>query len=133
LLEKGWPAFGGTCVAHDPLAAQGRALGFWDGGAHIGVQFRLGEEVRVLEVGVERQEEGRALMDEAHARMAVPMDAPLMALGRAEESFEVQIIPREVGVVAADKEAGSEGRHGLRQRAVRGFRASLPAAPEGLE
>lgn len=65
-------------------------------------------------VGVERQHQRWALQNDSHSRMAMAVDAALVAFGLPKPPFELQVVVRELRIVSTDEEAGREAAHDLR-------------------
>ena len=84
-------------------------------------------------MSVQGGQEGRTLLHNAHARVAMPMDSPLVPLGQPEETFQVQIVPRKVRVIAADKQPRREGGHGLSHALQRGIGATAKTSGQRVE
>ena len=68
----------------------------------------------MVHVGVERQDQGGPLLDEPDARMTAAVNPPLMTLGLAEPSFQVQVVVRQVGD-GAYEQPGHEADHQLHE------------------
>src|SRR6266699_9734 len=47
-------------------------------------------------MSVQYQQQGRSLLDDAHPRMAVSVNSPLVPLGSPEPPFQIQIILRRL-------------------------------------
>ena len=91
-------------------------------------EFLCGEGAEVVQVGVQRRSQGRALEDQPDSRMTPTVDSPLMAFGLAEPPFQVQIVPRQF-IHRAQKQprqkSDHQPRHVLRQRIALAGEASL--------
>lgn len=80
-------------------------------GVRVGLEILRKERFGVFGVSVQRQQERGPLLHDPHARMGMPVDAPLVALGFSEESFQIQIILRKVQPIAPRKHAVRETLH----------------------
>ena len=74
----------------------------------IGQEFVGQEQLRMSLVGVEGQRQRRAFQDDSHSRMAMAVDAALVALGLPKPPFQLKVVLGKIWIVSADKEAGSE-------------------------
>ena len=63
------------------------------------------ERLRVAEMGVQCRHKRGALLDDPHACMTVPVNPAFMSFGAAEEAFQVEVVVRQVWIVATDKQA----------------------------
>lgn len=84
-------------------------------------------------MGVQGQQQGRTFLDDADTGMLVSVDASFVALGLPEAAFQIEIVLRQLGIIAADEqarlEAGHHSAHVLRNRiAVR-----LKGVTQGLK
>ena len=79
----------------------------------IEYQILDGQRPGVVQVSVESQQERGAFLHDPHAGMAMPVNASLVALGLLEPTLQVEVVPRQVGVIAADKEARLKAGHHL--------------------
>lgn len=79
----------------------------------------IGEKLADLErrgmalVGVQHQHQCRTLQDDSDSRMAMPVDAALVAFGFPKPSFQFQIVLGQIRIVSPDKEAWCEAAHDL--------------------
>lgn len=93
------------------------------------------EGAGMVQVGVQGGNQRRAFHDDAHAGMAVAMDATLVPLGATEEPFQIQIVTGKIGHFFADEQAGDKSIHGLGHRLphrlVRASKASLEGSKQG--
>jgi hypothetical protein len=69
------------------------------------------EQVGVRLVGVQRRQQSRTLLHDPHPGMTMAMDPAFVALGQAEAPFQIEIVLREIRVIATDKQPGLETRH----------------------
>ena len=83
-------------------------------GIAIGDQVIRDERLRMVRVGVERQNEGRAFLHQPDTGMAATVDPPLMILRLAEPSFQIQVVLRQVRYRACEQSRREAG-HQLRQ------------------
>ena len=61
-------------------------------GEAVGNQVLRGERLGMVHVGIEREDQGRALLNESHAGMAAAVNPPFVALRFAEPTLQVQIV-----------------------------------------
>lgn len=61
----------------------------------IGRQFGRGECAKMVQVGVQRASQGRAVEDQSDSGMTPAMDSPRVAFGLAKPAFQVQIVSRQ--------------------------------------
>jgi len=80
----------------------------------IGQKFVGPERLRMSLVGVEGERQRRAFQDDSHSRMAMAVDAALVALGLAKPPFQLKVVLGKIWIVSTDKEAGREAAHDLR-------------------
>jgi hypothetical protein len=82
---------------------------------------------------IERRQQCGAFVDEAHPRVAVAMNAALVAFGVSKPAFEVEVVLWEIRVVTSHKQAWLKTRqhppHVLPPRIV----TPLEALPQGLK
>ena len=60
----------------------------------VGNQFGCGEDLGMMEVGVEREGQCRTFVDEPYPGMASTVDSPLMTFGETEPAFQVEVVLR---------------------------------------
>lgn len=93
------------------------------------------EGAGMMQVGVQGGHQRGPFQDDAHARMAVTMNATLVSLGATKEPFQIEVVTGNVGHVFAHEQAGDKGVHGLghrlSHRLVRAMEASLERAEGG--
>ncbi len=82
---------------------------------------------------VHGRQESSTLLNNAHTGVAMPMDSALVALGQAEEAFQIQVVPRQVRVISADKQPRREGGHGLGHAALHRISAAAKSFSQGVE
>ena len=68
----------------------------------------------MVEVGIQRTSQARALMDQSDPGMTPAMDSPLVAFGLAKPAFQVQIVSRHV-IDWAQKQSRQKADHQSRQ------------------
>jgi hypothetical protein len=89
----------------------------------------LAEGLRVSHVGVQGQQQRGAFLNNADARVLVPVNAALMAFGLSKPAFQIEIVLRQVRRLAADEQAGLEAGHDLGEVLLDGIVAALIAVP----
>ena len=82
-------------------------------GLDIGSELVMGERGRMSEMGIQRRDEGGSFLDDAHPGMGVSVDASFVSFGGTEESFEIQIVSGQNGIVFSHEESGLEALHRL--------------------
>ena len=82
-------------------------------GMAIDYQILDGQQPGVVQVGVEGQQQRGAFQHNPHAGVTMPVNASLVALGLLEPALQVEVVLRQVGVIAADKEARLKAGHHL--------------------
>jgi hypothetical protein len=75
----------------------------------------------MVQVGIQRGSQSRALVDQPDPGMTPPMDSPFVAFGLAKPPFQVQIVSRQF-IDRAQKQswqkAGHQPRHVLDERVM---------------
>jgi hypothetical protein len=102
-------------------------------GPDIGSEFVMGERGRMSEMGIQRRDEGGSFLDDAHPGMGVSVDASLVSFGGTEESFEIQVVVGQSGIVFSHEESGMEAVHGLGHMLSDGVFVRLPSLLKGEE
>lgn len=64
----------------------------------------------MVQVGVQRRSQGRAVMDQPGPRMTPAMDSPGMAFGLAKPPFEIQVVLGRI-VLIPHKQPGKKAAH----------------------
>lgn len=67
----------------------------------------------MLHVGIKGQQQCRAFVDDADPRVSVAVNTAFVAFGLSKPSFQVQVVPRQIRILASDKQARSKARHHL--------------------
>jgi len=65
----------------------------------------------VRQVRIEGQEQRGAFLDEADPRVPVAVDTALVPFGLSEPAFQVEVILRQVRLIAPDKQPRGKARH----------------------
>ena len=73
----------------------------------------MGERGRMSEMGIQRRDEGGSFLDDAHPGMGVSVDASFVSLGGTEESFEIEVVVGQNGIVFSHEKSGMEAQHRL--------------------
>ena len=64
-------------------------------------------------VGVEGVHQRRSFLNDADPRMAVAVDPPLVTLGQAKPTLQIQVVADRFELAGADEQAGQEAGHHL--------------------
>lgn len=113
VLEEHGPFLPRACFSHDPAPVERVPLAGGRGCVGIGEKFASRERRGMALMGVERQHQRWAFQDDSHSRMAMAVDAALVAFGLPKPSFELQVVVGEIWIVSPDKEARCEAAHDL--------------------
>jgi hypothetical protein len=70
-----------------------------------------GERLRVCHVRIKGQQQRRAFLDKADPGVLVTVNAALVAFGRSEPAFEVEVVLWQVPGVAPDEQPWRKARH----------------------
>ena len=62
-------------------------------------------------MGLEGQQQCRAFVDDADSRVSVAMNTAFVASGLSKPAFQLYVVPRQVRLLASDKQARSKVRH----------------------
>jgi hypothetical protein len=85
-------------------------------------------------MGVQGRDQRGSFPNDTEASVLVTVNVTLVPLGTPREPFQIQVVPRKVGHVFADEEAGGKGVHGpghrLPHRMVGPLEASLQRTKE---
>lgn len=65
------------------------------------------------QVGIQYQDKRGSFLDDPHPRMRMSVDPPLVSFGKAEETFEFQVVPGSIAGLFPHEESGAETVHGL--------------------
>ena len=82
---------------------------------------------------IQHQHQGRPLLHDAHPRMRMTVDAPLMTLGQPEPPFQLQVVFRQSQGVAAAEQPRLPTSHLLRQVLRERLRRSGKPLPQLLK
>jgi len=85
------------------------------------------------EMSIQSWNEGGSFLDDAHPGMGVSVDASFVSFGGAEESFEIQIVVGQNGIVSPHEESGMEALHRLSHMLSDGVFVRLPGLLKGEE
>lgn len=102
-------------------------------GSAIGQQVGDSQRIGMSPVGVQRQEQGRTLLHDADARVAMAVDPAFMTLGPAEPTLQFQVVLRQFRPITADEETFQEARHHRGEVLPNRITVGLEAIPERLE
>jgi hypothetical protein len=69
----------------------------------VGVQFRCREGFAAMQVSVEYGDESWPFLNDANSGVTVAMDMSLVAFGKAEEAFQIEIVVRQIRLIAANE------------------------------
>jgi hypothetical protein len=69
----------------------------------------------MLHVGIEGQQQCRAFVDEADPCVSVAVHPAFVAWGLSKPALQVQVVPRQVRILASATQARSKARHHLAQ------------------
>jgi hypothetical protein len=69
------------------------------------------ERSGVGQVGVQGRKQRRAFLHDSHSGVTVSMNPTLMALGLAEPTLQIKVVPRQVRLVTPDEQAWLEAPH----------------------
>ena len=64
-------------------------------------------------VGIESGHQGRSFLNDADSRVAVAMDPPLVTLGQAKPTLQIQVVSDRFELALADEQAGQEAHQHL--------------------
>jgi hypothetical protein len=64
-------------------------------------------------MGIESGHQGRSFLNDADPRVAMAVNPPLVTLGQAEPTLQIQVVPDRVELALADEQAGQETHHHL--------------------
>jgi len=78
--------------------------------AAIGRQFGCGERAEMVQVGVQRANQGWASVDDSDPRVTTAVDAPRVAFGLAKPAFQVQIVAWQL-IDRAQKQSHQKAGH----------------------
>jgi hypothetical protein len=119
----------GAGLSHDGPTVQCPSLARWLPGRSIRQQILYREWARMSRVGVQGMNQCRSFQDDPDPRVAVAVDATLVALRQAEPTLQIQVVLRIAGNVAAGEEASPEAPHHSGHMLV----DRIVVAPKGLE
>jgi hypothetical protein len=133
LTQKRRACTGGASFSHDLSAPARLRLRHGDRRIGIGPQVFPGERLWMIRMRVQRRQERRTVRHDPDSRVPMPVDTPLMALGQPEKALQLQVVARQVGIVASGKQAGREGYHCPGHGGMQGIAACPEPSGEGLE
>lgn len=84
-------------------------------------------------VRVQGRNQGRPILDDPNPRMAMAMNPPLMTLGEAKPSLQVEIVPNRLELTFPDEQARQEADHHRRHLLSNGISRLLKASDQRLE
>lgn len=84
-------------------------------------------------MGVQRYDQGGPFQNDADAGMLVTVNTTFVPLGTTKESFQIQVVTRQIGPVVAHEKAGGKGVHRLGHRLPHRLVRALEASLEGPE
>ena len=119
---------------HDLAAVDGLVL--TDGSCSVaeGQEVVGTEGVRTILVCVQNRNQRRSFLNDANASVAVAVDASLVTFGQAEPTLQVEVVVRQVRLVAAHKQAGQKAAHQLGHVLADGIsRAAVELLLQGLK
>ena len=102
-------------------------------GSAVGQQIGDGEGIGTIPMGIQRQQQRRSFLHDPDARVPMAVDAAFVALGLAEPTLQLEIVPGEIRVVIADEEAIPEARHHGGEVLPNRVAVGLEAIPKRLE
>ena len=73
----------------------------------------MGERGWMSEMGIQRRDEGGSFLDDAHPGMGMSVDASFVSFGGTEESFEIEVVSGQDGIVFSHEKSGIEAQHRL--------------------
>jgi hypothetical protein len=97
------------------------ALTRWRTGIGIWPEVSLGERLRVLAVSVERQKKRGPLLDDAHAGMSMSVNVPRVSFGLSKPTFQIEVVLRQVQLIASREQARRETVHQPAQMLTEGL------------
>src|SRR5438128_6447173 len=90
----------------------------------IRLQVVCGKRLRMRHMGVQRQQERRAFLNNAYPRMPVPVDASLVPFGLPKPTLQLQVVLEAWQRLSTDEEScGKAGHHPCHVLVKRGVEA----------
>lgn len=127
------PVLLGACLPHDRAPVPCLGLARRLAGGPIRQQVVHGERTGMRRVGVRRQHQRRALQDQANPRVPMAVDPPLVALGPAKPSLQLEIIPDRFLPLLPNEQAVQEAEHHRGQAVPDRVLGRLEAIDQPLE
>lgn len=103
----------GASPSHDLATGDGLVLRNGRLAVEVGQQFAGGEWLRVVQMRIQGVDQARAFLHNPHAGMFVSMNAAFMPLRLAKPAFQVEVVARLGGVVAAQEQPRLKTAHDL--------------------
>ena len=99
----------------------------------MGAEFVATEGVGVTLMSVEGGQESGPLLHDAYASVRSAVNAALMSLGNAKGALEVEVVYRQLGIIATGEQARGKGEHRLSPMAYDRIGALRVQGPERFE
>jgi hypothetical protein len=80
-------------------------------GRTVGEQIVHGERRRMRDVGVERMHQRRSFKNDPNPGMTMTVDPPLVTLGQAKPTLQIEVVSDRFKHALADEQAGEKARH----------------------
>lgn len=99
----------------------------------VGQQFAGGEWLRVVQMRIQGVDQARAFLHNPHAGMFASMNVAFMSLRLAKPAFQVEVVARLVGVVAAQEQPRVKTAHDLAHVSLKRILAGPKLFPQDFE
>ena len=109
------------------------ALTRGSGGVPIGPYLLRSERPRVLQVGIEGQQQRGPFLDQTDPGVLVTVDAALVPFGLFEPAFQVEVVLRQFRVFAPHKQAGGKAGHDVAHVLPHRVLTALQLLPQGVK